>query len=130
MNLMQVIHQRWVANASLNVLLPAARVYTGLNCDPTLPFAVISKESRKPVSYHSDGSAIDSVVVRIIVINDHYDAGAEIAEKIKSAFDRTTFDLSGGDKVLDIQRKNDSEQQNDAGLWQFTIDFSCTIYLA
>ncbi|MGD0516486.1 MAG: DUF3168 domain-containing protein [Thermoguttaceae bacterium] len=130
MNLAQVIHQRWAADSTLNGLLPATRVYTGLSFDPTRPFAVISKESDKPETYHSDGSAIDAVGLRIQVFHDNYDAGAEIAHQIKKVFDRTAFDLSGSDKVLNIQRGNNSENQTDDGVWQFIMDFICTVYLA
>ena len=130
MNLAQVIHQRWAADSTLNGLLPATRVYTGLSFDPTRPFAVISKESDKPETYHSDGSAIDAVGLRIQVYHDNYDAGAEIAHQIKKVFDRTAFDLSGSDKVLNIQRGNNSENQTDDGVWQFIMEFICTVYLA
>jgi hypothetical protein len=130
MNLAQVIHQRWAANSALNNLLPAARVYTGLSFDPSEPFAVISKEKDRPETYHSDGSAIDVVGLRIQVFHDHYDAGAAILHQIKTAFDRTNFDLAGSDKVLNIKRANDSERQTDDGVWQFIIDFDCTVFLA
>jgi hypothetical protein len=130
MNLAQVIHQRWAADETLNGLLPASRVYTGLSFDPARPFGVISKESDKPESYHSDGSAIDAVGLRIQVFHDHYDAGAEILHQIKTVFDRTAFDLAGSDKVLNIRRSNDWERQNSDGAWQFVVDFSCTVYLA
>jgi len=130
MNLAQVIHQRWAADSALDNLLPATRVYTGLSFDPARPFAVISKESDKPETYQSDGAAIDAVGLRIQVFHDHYDAGAEIVHQIKAAFDRTAFDLAGSDKVLNIERGNDSERQTNDGVWQFTIDFNCTVYLA
>jgi hypothetical protein len=130
MNLAQVIHQRWAADATLNGLLPATRAYTGLSFDSVRPFAVISKQSDKPESCHSDGSSIDAVVMRIQIFHDHYDAGAEIVHHIKTTFDRTAFNLAGSDKVLNIRRSNDSEKQNNDGVWQFTIDFSCTVYLA
>jgi hypothetical protein len=130
MNLAQVIHQRWAANSALNNLLPATRVYTGLSFDPLRPFAVISKEKDRPESYHSDGSAVDVVGLRIQVFHDHYDAGAGIVQQIKTAFDRTNFNLAGNDKVLNMQRSNESERQNNDGVWQFIIDFDCTVYLA
>ncbi len=130
MNLAQVIHQRWAAATTLNGLLPASRVYTGLSFDPQRPFAVISKESEQPQTYHSDGSAIDTVGLRIQVFHDNYDAGAEIVQQIKTVFDRSAFELAGSDKVLNIKRSNDSEQQNNDGAWQFIIDVDCTVYLA
>jgi len=130
MNLIQVIHQRWAAAESLDGLLPAARVYTGMSVDPTLPFAVISKESGRPVSRHNDGSAVDAVGVRIQVFHHDYDSAAAIVEQIKSVFDRGSFPLAGGDKVLSLERCNDSEQQADDGVWRMAIDFTCMVYLA
>jgi hypothetical protein len=130
MNLAQLIHERWAADATLDGLLPASRVYTGLCFDPARPFAVISKQSEKPATRHSDGSAIDAVGLRIRLFHDHYDAGSAIAGQIKKSFDRSAFDLADRDKVLTMQRTNDTEHQADNGVWQFTIDFICTVYLA
>ena len=130
MNLAQVIHQRWAAAAGLNDLLPAARVYTGMSFDPSLPFAAIGKESDRPKSYQNDGSAVDTVGLRIRVFHERHADAAAIVHQIKAAFDRTAFDLAGSDKVLIMQRVNDFEQQRDDGAWQMVVDFNCTVYLA
>ena len=129
MNLAQVIHQRWAAAAGLNAILPAARVYTGMSFDSSLPFAVITKESDRP-TYADDGSAVDDVGLRIRVFHERHAAAAEIIHEIKVAMDRTAFDLAGSDKVLNMQRVNDFEQQRDDGTWQMVIDFTCSVYLA
>ena len=130
MNLAQVIHQRWAAAAALSALLPASRVYTGASFDPAPPLAVMTKESDKPDSYQSDGSAIDLIVLRMRVLHAHYDAAAEIVHEVKKAFDRTSFALAGGDTVLNMQRLNDYEQQRSDGTWEMIVDFKCTVYLA
>ena len=130
MNLVQVIHERWAAATALNALLPVSRVYTGASFDPVLPLAVIAKQSDKPDSYDSDGSAIDVVVLRMRVLHAQYDAAAAIIHETKKAFDRTSFDLAGSDTVQNMQRINDSEQQRSDGAWEMTIDFECTVYLA
>jgi hypothetical protein len=130
MNLVQVIHQRWEAATALNALLPVSRVYTGAGYDPVPPLAVIFKQSDKPDSYDVDGSAIDIVVLRIRVLHVHYDAAAAIIHEIKKAFDRTSFALSGSDTVQNMQRINDIEDQRNDGIWEMTIDFECTVYLA
>ncbi len=130
MNLSQVIHQRWAAATALDDLLPAQRVYTGASFDPAPPFATITKQSDRPDSYQSDGSAIDLVVLRIRVFHDRCDSAEEIIHAIKNAFDRTAFDLAGADKVLNMQRLNDYQQQRDDGVWEMIIDFKCTVYLA
>lgn len=130
MNLAEVIHQRWAGATALIALLPASRVFTGASFDPAPPLAVMTKQSDKPDSYQSDGSAIDLVVLRMRVLHAQHDAAAEIVHEIKKAFDRTSFDLSGGDTVLNMQRVNDYEQQRDDGVWEMTIDFKCSVYLA
>ena len=129
MNLMSVLHQRWSADAALNGLLAASRVFTGMSPDRTPPFAVISKTGQRPISLPGDGSALDRVGVRIQVFHDHYDAGAEILGQVKTTFDRTAFELADDQKVLNMQRTNDVEKQSDDGMWEFLIDFDCTVYL-
>lgn len=130
MNLAQVIHQRWAAAEALDQLLPASRVYTGMSVDPRPPYAVITRQSDRPSAYFHDGSTVDQVGVRVQVFHDNHDAGAAIVHQIKRAFHQSQFALSGSDKVINMQRANDSERPNDDGLWQFVIDFNCTVYLA
>jgi hypothetical protein len=130
MNLLQVIHERWTAATALNALLPASCVHTGANFSPELPRATIYKTSDKPKSYESTGSAIDIVVLRIVVYHERYADAAEIVHQIKAAFNRSSFTLSGSDQVQLMERVNDFEEQLDDGAWQMTIDFQCTVYLA
>jgi hypothetical protein len=130
MNLAQVIHQRWAADAALSSLLPASRVYTGMSIDPTRPYAIITRQTDRPVACFNDGSTVDRVGVRVQVFHDAYDAGAAVVHQIKLAFHLAEFALSGSDKVFTMQRSNDSEHQNEDGVWQFVVDFNCTVYLA
>jgi len=129
MNLAQVIHQRWAATEPLNDLLPASRVFTGMSVDPTTPYAVISRQSDRPVAYLNDGSTVDRVGVRVEVFHENHDAGAAVVDQLKAAFHLAQFALSGSDKVIGMQRSNDFEHHNDDGLWQFVVDFNCTVYL-
>ncbi len=130
MNLAQVIHQRWAAATALDDLLPASRVYTGMNLDPTVPYAVISKEGQSPESLHHDGSGIDEVKLRIQVYHESYQEAAAIVEQLKVALDRSSFELSGSDRVLFMHRTDDFENQNDDGLWRMVVDFRLVVYLA
>jgi hypothetical protein len=129
MNLAQVLHQRWAAAAALNALLPAPRVFTGISPDPSRPFATISKLGSRPLESYNDGSAVDVIGVRFQVFCDGYDPAAAVVEQIKATFDRSRFPLAGSDKVLLMRRTNDSEQQQDDGVWQMSVDFECTVYL-
>ena len=130
MNLAQVIHQRWASAEALSALLPAARVYTGMSVDPATPFAVIAKESDRPLERFGDGSAIDVVKIRIEVFHENLDGGAAVVHQIKVAFDCTSFDLAGSDKVINMERSNDFAIQQDDGTWRFVIDFNCLVQLA
>ena len=76
-----------------------------MNVDPTLPYAVISKESERPGDYYNDGSATAAVGLRIQVFHGQYDAGAAVMLQVKAAFDRGDFPLAGGDKVVDMRRR-------------------------
>ncbi len=129
MNLVQAIHQRWAASAGLDALLPVSRVYTGISVEGTTPYAVITKQSDRPWVYLSDGSTIDRVGVRVEVFHDDYDAAAAIMHQVKAAFDRADLTLTGGDRVINVQRLDDSERQDNDGLWRLTIDFLCTVFL-
>ncbi|MBN2476901.1 MAG: DUF3168 domain-containing protein [Pirellulales bacterium] len=129
MNLMQTIHQRWAADETLDGLLPASRVSTGINVDPASPYAVIGTRGNRPIGYHNDGSVLVTVGVRIQVFDEAYDAAAAIVAQVKATFDRTDFDLSGDDRVVNMQRTDDRARQEDDGTWQWVVDFDCTVYL-
>jgi hypothetical protein len=129
MNLMEVIHQRWAAADALDDLLSAERVFTGLNVDRDVPYAAIRKRADRPLSRHNDGSAASNVALRVEVFHDDHDAALAILHQVKTAFEGTAFDLSDGDKVLDMRRVDDWAVQGDDQVWQLTIDFNCTIHL-
>ncbi len=137
MNLAQVIHQRWAAAAELDALLPAGRVFTGLSVDPQVPYAVISKRSGAPggpagsgALRYNDGSAVEAIDLRIEVFDEDYDRAAAVIAQVKAAFDGTSFDLAGSDKVILMRRTAEAEEQADDGRWRWAIDFRCTVYLA
>ena len=129
MNLAEVLHQRWAATAALNDLLPASSVHTGPGVERTTPQAVITKQSDRPDVYLSDGSSLNAVGVRIQIFHDSYDSAVAVLQQVRTAFDRTEFDLAGSDKVINMRRANDFEDRQDDGTWRLVIDFDCTVYL-
>ena len=130
MNLFGALRQRWAADAALEAALPAFRVYVGTAPAPTIPFAVLGKRSDRPAETMNDGGSLNAVGVRIEVFAGGYDAACEIAELVRAAFDRTEFDLTGGDRVVNMRRRDAAERQEDDGLWHLTLDFECLVYLA
>ena len=130
MSLIQAIHQRWAATGPLSAALSASRVSTGLSAVHGVPLAVITKQSDQPLAACNDGSAVDSIGVRIEVFHGNYDAAAAIVAQVKAAMDRADFALDGGNMVIDMRRTNDSEQQQDDGVWRMVVDFACMVYRA
>ena len=129
MNLEQAIHQRWAADDVLAALLPAERVKTGRPSDSRVPYATVRREKNRTVLRTNAGDAVDEVTLRITVWHNDHDAGRTIVQKVKAAFDRGSFDLSGGDRVLQMCRTSDNARQHDDGLWQFDVKFLVQVYL-
>ena len=129
MNLEQVIHQRWAASETLNALLPAEHVKTGRSFGDPLPYATLTRLKNRTVFRTNAGDALDEVTLRVNVWHDDYDAGRAITEQVKAAFDRSDFALSGGDRVVQMRRTDDSASQHHDGTWQFTIEFLIEIHL-
>ena len=129
MNLAQAIHQHWAAAADLDDLLPASRLYTGLAVDGVMPYATLSLAIKRPASRHHDGSAVETPSATIRIFGQSYDAVAAIAQQLQRAFDGADFALSGNDRVIDVRRCGESQIQDGDGVWQFVIEFDCTVYL-
>ena len=130
MNLEEAIHQRWAASEALAALLPADGVKTGRSLDDAVPYATLTRRANRTAFRTNAGDALDEVSLRIDVWHDDYDAGRAIVHQVKAAFDRSDFELSGGDRVVQMCRTDDSASQHDDGVWQFTIDFLAQVYLA
>ncbi len=135
MNLLQVIHQRWAADATLNGLLPATKVSTGtfFADDPVFPYGTITLPGSQPDMAFNDGTSAEQVTIRITIYHQrsNYDKGAAIAEAVRDVFNRKQFDLSGSDKCLLMNREGYEELDDpDAGHWFFISDFICTVFLA
>jgi len=129
MNLTQILHQRWSADATLDAALPAGRVFTGPSVDPATPFAVITQLGARPIRSFGDGSVLDAVVIRVELFHDSYDAATSIATAMKDAFTGFAIDTELGDRLLAMRRDNETEHQAADGTWRMTVDFACTVYL-
>ena len=127
MNLAQILHHRWAAAEPLNELLPAERVFTGTSVVPDMPLAVIAPTRAKPAVQFADGAGLDTVGVSIDVYDPSYDASQAVLEAVKAAFDRISFDLAGGARVLYMRRTADHARQEPDGTWRTTIEFDCTV---
>lgn len=130
MNLEQAIHQRWAANTTLQALLPAENVKTGRSFGDSTPYATIGRKANRTVFRTNDGSALDETQLKVEVWHDSYDDGRTIAEQVKTVFDRSEFELSGNDRVVQMRRTNDSATQDENGVWCFGVEFIASVYLS
>lgn len=130
LSLIEAIHRRWTDSAALCALLPASRVTTGMSAEPGVPRAVIHKQSDRPLVACNDGSAVAQVGIRIRVFHDDYAAAAAVVDRLKAMMERAEFALTDGNRVIDVQRADDSQEQQEDGVWQMTVDFNCAVHLA
>lgn len=127
MNLARMLHHRWANDERLNRLLPAQRVYTGTSVTPAMPVAVISRCQSEPAVQFANGGGLDTVAVRIELYDPSYEASLAVLDAMKRAFDRTSFELPGGGRVLFMRRTIDQTRQEPDGVWHTTIEFLCTV---
>ena len=139
MNLLENIHELWAADAVLAGMLAASRVSTGEGKNASLPFAVWTKDSQRPVMISNDGETSDEVGLRCQIFHKTYDVGDQIANRCKAVFHNGIFELEscGGsssgitccDTVMVMRRSNDFEIEEDDGVWRFVIDFIAKVHL-
>lgn len=129
MNLEETIHQRWEASQPLEALLPAARLKTGLSPGDAMPYATLLRRRNRTTMRTNAGDAVDEAAVQIDVWCDNFDAGLAIVEQIKTTFDRSSFDLSGGARVVQMRRTRDASRQDADGAWRFTVEFLVHVHL-
>ncbi len=129
-DLSKAIHARWAAVAALETgAIPSSRVHTGQTFDPTLPFAVIERNSGNPITQHNDGAAVDSVGVRFQVFHANHDAGATVIHEIKGAFNPSEFAPDNRNRQIYMEQSNPFELPESDGARLFVIDFTCKIHL-
>lgn len=129
MNLEQAIHQRWAATAALCELLSADRLKTGLAHGTGIPYATLVRRPGRTLFRTNAGDAMDEIPLEIHLWHDCFDAGQEIADQVKAAFDRGDFPLTDGGRVVEMLRAGESVVEHDDGVWQWTIGFSVHVYL-
>lgn len=134
MNLAQYIHTQWAADATLNGLMDSDRVTTGIyfEDDPGSRFGTITLPGGAYRQRFNDGGALNETLVRIQVHHDDYDLGLAIANAVLAVFNRSDFDLSGSDKVINIQAEGPPAELQDVitGEWDFVIDLRAVVHLA
>ena len=129
MNLEQAIHRRWAESTELGGMLGVDRLKTGLVHGVRMPYATLARRPGRTLFRTSAGEAVDEIPLEIHVWHDRFDAGQAIADRVKSAFDRSDFSLSDGGRVVQMRRTGESVVEHDGGVWQWTMRFSVQVHL-
>ncbi|MEZ6069369.1 MAG: DUF3168 domain-containing protein [Pirellulales bacterium] len=122
MSVEQVIQRRWAMYRPLEDWLPSERVFTGrTHDDPETPYAVVTRQTDRPVVVTSSGTSVREVTVRIDVWVDTLGEGKRIVARLGRAFalaDPRKLDPG----VLTIRRGEQDEQLNEDGSWRLRVD--------
>jgi hypothetical protein len=129
MSLEQAVHQRWAATGGLAALLPVEKVTTGLARGGSPPYATLVRKRGRAALRSNAGATLEEVSLRINVWHDDHDAGREIAEEVKAAFDGADLALSSPARAVHIRGTDERDSQRDDGIWRFTLDFLVQVHL-
>lgn len=129
----QYLHTRWAADETLNSLMDASVVTTGIyfQSEPGSRFATITLPGGAYRQRFNDGSALTERLVRIQVHHDNYDLGLQIADAVMSAFNLSEFDLSGSDRVINMHADGPPAELQDPGTgeWDWIVDFTAVTHV-
>lgn len=138
MDLLQVMHERWAADATLEALCPSARVFIGnypTDGEPTYPYAMLRLDDDIPEAIANDDLEISVIDVEIIVsVNeDAYAIGRSISDRLRvvaksgGPFNHAAFDIDTGN-VSGMTRGIWQEIQDDeTGVWDFFCPFDARV---
>jgi hypothetical protein len=139
------MHDRWAADATLNGLLPASRVWLLSYAaaggerqiqdrEPDYPYAVMFVDDDALLSRGNDGLEIRSIDVEIDVYasRERLAAGKAVVDRLASQagpFNRAQFPLTGGGNVNNgiIQNFTDPDPIDDDGVMLFECPFTFTV---
>ncbi|HEY1065909.1 MAG TPA: DUF3168 domain-containing protein [Pirellulales bacterium] len=125
MSLEAEIHTQWAAKSALAGLLPVERVFTGrAPPDTSLPYAVLSLMSSRPVMRTSEGESVVDSLVRFNLYTSRFDEGSSIAATISSKSDgflNAAFSFDGGE-VLDVRPGNERRFASPQGVWTIDVE--------
>jgi hypothetical protein len=127
MSLEQAIHEQWAAEAALNSLVPAARVFTGMAVGEVVrPYVVLAERQSHAELRASGGGAVDRVQLAFHVFAADLDEAKAIAAAVAEHFDRSSFARDEG-AVLAMRMHAASEHMHDDGVWEMTATYAALV---
>jgi len=119
----QALRNRWKENAELADLIPVGHVWTDWS-DPTqLPRAEITCSGEDRIWLTSHSEIAERVRVTVFVWHGSFQDVRSTVDRIKEVFDRTSFDLGEGARVLRLTYRREDVSQQQPGLWRGEVIF-------
>ena len=127
MSIEHEIHDQWAGNATLEVLIPAARRFTGVAVgEAKLPYMVLNEQRARPHVRASQTRNVDRVELTFQIFTDDLDQSKAIAEAIHAQFDRQSFASDEGN-VVSMRLAESTEHIHDDGVWQLAAKYTLII---
>ena len=130
MNLLTTLHTLWTADGTLNGLMDSNRLNTGNVKGLSPPYCMVSLVNNTPVYTFNNSVGINEATVRFDLWHTRRYLGLAIVNALKGLYHRNAFDLSGGDKVINMQQSGDMNEEEDNEAWHFRVSFKCLVCLA
>ncbi len=130
MTLEQALRTHWQTSAELSASIPLGRLWVDEDNGGALPFAVVSLVHVAPQSASCDDRH-DLATVRLTVIDDDFERGAQIATRARDHFDRVELALGASGTTVQHTRAKKSERHRDPdGTWRFELDIELLLHKA
>jgi len=120
------LHELWAADAVLDALLPAARVFTGRVPPETATPCARIELSGSTLSERSNQSLFHLEIFRVGIWTDDLNEGRLILRAVENAFVNLDFEI-GEDRVLDAKHDASTLIQSedpDDTTWQIVCQFT------
>lgn len=118
----KVLHDQWKSDSVLSELIPPDRIWTDWS-DPTqLPRGeiVCSGEDRLWLTSHAE--IVERVRVTVLIWHSSFEKLRQILDRIKTIYDRQSFDLRDGARILRLTYRRENLVRRDLS-WQGEIVF-------
>lgn len=113
------IYDRWGTDATLNSLVPAARVYQGYSFSDQSTYPYVSiQDAGNAADQYTTSAVFENHLVRFEVYDSSLDnINANILPAIRSRYNRKTFTNHRGE-TINLQWQNDSLMYNADGTFR------------
>ncbi len=128
MKLAEAIHAHWATSSELTALLPAARFFTGAPPEDQLPWAALVGWRAAADGRFPDGSRVERVEATVEIHSAHVQHAQATAEALRRHFDRASFSMEGGDRIVACRYVKEEVLARAWGHWVFAVGLELWVH--